>query len=102
MIVPTFYGQVVRFQRLCTNRLDFESRVCFLFRILQGRGYIVGLLSRQFYKAVSKFISEFQKWDIPLDFKDWFNNMTRYLISTSMGIGLFIWVIMIYVCVLPT
>ena len=60
-----FYGQMVRFQRLCTFRGDFEARARFLLDILKGRGYKLGLLSRQFTRAIGKYISDFQRWDIP-------------------------------------
>ena len=34
-----FYGQIVRFQRLCSLRQDFEIRTKFLLDILLGRSY---------------------------------------------------------------
>ena len=70
-----FYGQVIRFQRLCSKREDFEIRTRFLLAILKDRGYKVGWLGRQFCRAVAKYISDFQKWDIPLDVKGWFNSI---------------------------
>ena len=63
---------MVRFQRLCTNREDFESRAGFLLGILKQRGYKLGLLGRQFSRAIGRYIAEFQKWDIPVDSVRWF------------------------------
>ena len=70
-----FYGQLIRFQRLCTFREDFEARARFLLDILKGRGYKLGLLSRQFTRAIGKYISDFQRWDIPVDIEGWFRNI---------------------------
>ena len=71
------YGQVVRFQRLCTYRSDFEARTRFLLGVLSGRGYSLGLLRRQFVRAVGKYISDFQRWDIPLDVDGWFRSIVN-------------------------
>ena len=67
-----FYGQVVRFQRLCTHREDFESRARYLLDALRDRGYKLGLLGKQFRRAVAKYVVEFQKWELPLDIDGWF------------------------------
>ena len=67
-----FYGQVVRFQRLSTFREHFEIRTKFLADILIARGYKRDILQRQFCRAVDKYISEFQKWALPLDISAWF------------------------------
>ena len=61
-----FYGQVIRFQRLTTFKIDFEDRVKFLATILITRGYKLNLLQKQFCKAVCNYTSEFQKWALPL------------------------------------
>ena len=71
-----FYGQVIRFQRLCTYRGSFEERVCFLANILIQRGYVKNLLKNQFCKAVEKYLVEFQKWAIPSRFDQWFFEIT--------------------------
>ena len=47
-----------------------------------NRGYISGLyilrrLERMFCKALGKYAREFQKWDLPLDIKSWFNGIFR-------------------------
>ena len=43
-----FYGQVIRFQRLCSFRSGFEERTKFLAGILMQRGYKKGRLQGQF------------------------------------------------------
>ena len=70
-----FYGQVVRFQRLSTFREHFEERTKFLADILIARGYKRGFLQKQFCRAVNKYISEFQKWALPLDISAWFSQI---------------------------
>ena len=70
-----FYGQMVRFQRLCTYREDFETRARFLLDILKDRGYSLSLLGRQFSRAIGKYISDFQKWEIPVSIEGWFRNI---------------------------
>ena len=72
-----FFGQTVRFQRLCTHRVDFEERVRFLSGILKDRGYDMRVLCRQFCKAVGKYLSLFQRWDIPLDLAAWFGTISE-------------------------
>ena len=70
-----FYGQLVRFERLCTLRIDFENRTNFLARILMDRGYKRNILKRQFCKAVEKYVMEFQKWALPFSFPAWFDSI---------------------------
>ena len=70
-----FYGQVIRFQRLSSFKMDFEIRVGFLATILMNRGYKSYLLQRQFCRAIDKYLAEFQKWAIPLDLQSWFNDI---------------------------
>ena len=72
-----FYGQMVRFQRLCTNREDFEERARFLLLVLKDRGYNLSLLSRQFCRAVAKYVSDFQKWELPSDIRNWFRIISQ-------------------------
>ena len=72
-----FYGQVIRYQRLCNFLSGFEERTKYLLDILKERGYDVNRLGREFCKAVECYISEFQKWVIPLDFKKWFINISQ-------------------------
>ena len=67
-----FYGQVIRFQRLSSFKSDFEIRIRFLAIILIDRGYKAYLLQKQFCRAINKYLTEFQKWAIPLDLKSWF------------------------------
>ena len=72
-----FYGQVIRFQRLCSLRVDFEIRTKFLATNLLARNYSYSILRKQFSRAVNKYSVEFQKWSIPLDLAYWFNNIIR-------------------------
>ena len=72
-----FYGQIVRFQRLCSLRKDFEERSKFLLDILVDRGYNRGLLRREFCKAVEKYMGEFQKWVLPVNLRDWFDTLSN-------------------------
>ena len=72
-----FYGQIVRFQRLCSLRKDFEERSKFLLDILVNRGYNRGLLRREFCKAVGKYMGEFQKWVLPVNLRDWFDTLSN-------------------------
>ena len=72
-----FYGQVIRFQRLSSFKVDFEDRVKFLAAILQNRGYRYDFLQRQFCRAIDRYVSEFQKWTLPLDLRSWFADITR-------------------------
>ena len=55
---------------------DFEERTKFLLDILVGRGYKMDLLRREFSKAVEKYISEFQRWTIPVNFSSWFDKIS--------------------------
>ena len=73
-----FYGQVIRFQRLCTFRSGFEERTKFLADILIQRGYNRKRLLVLFCKAVEKYISEFQKWALPLNFSSWFSSILDF------------------------
>ena len=72
-----FYGQIIRFQRLTSFRSDFENRTKFLADILLARGYDMGTLRRQFCRAIEKYTSEFQKWALPLDLVQWFQQIVR-------------------------
>ena len=76
-----YYSQIIRFQRLCTERLDFELRTRHLGLVLKDRGYKLIRLEKEFCKAINKYAREFQKWAIPVNlnnwFKDIFNEQTR-------------------------
>ena len=56
-----FYGQIVRFERLCSFKQGFEDRTKFLLDVLINRGYNFYLLRRQFCKAIEKYVSNFQR-----------------------------------------
>ena len=70
-----FYSQIIRFQRLCSHRTDFEDRTRLLGTALLDRGYRIYLLERQFCRVIDKYIKEFQKWIIPLDLRAWFKQI---------------------------
>ena len=71
-----FYGQIIRYQRLCDIRSDFEGRVRYLMGFLQDRGYAYKLLRKEFCRAVEKHTAEFQKWVLPSSFMDWFRDIS--------------------------
>ena len=79
-----FYGQVVRFQRLTSHRVDFEFRVKFLADILLGRNYLKRQLEKQFCKAVEKYLVEFQKWPLPPVFSIWFDNIINQVVTSDI------------------
>ena len=60
---------------MCSNRSDFETRTRYLGIALNGRGYDISRLEKEFCKAVRKYISEFQKWSLPTDFNAWFKRI---------------------------
>ena len=64
-----FYSQLIRYQRLSTLRADFEERTKHLAFILIDRGYKRFLLERQFCRAISSYVSEFQKWFLPCNLR---------------------------------
>ena len=70
-----FYGQILRYQRLCSFRADFEDRSRMLAGELIGRGYNKGSLGSQFCKVVGKYSAEFQKWQVPVNISAWFNQI---------------------------
>ena len=76
-----FYGQIIRFQRLTSDRIDFEIRTRSLANILIARGYNKDRLRNQFSKAIDKYMREFCKWDIPLDLQLWFDRIMSELSS---------------------
>ena len=70
-----FYGQIIRFQRLTSDREDFEVGARSLANILIARGYKENKLKTQFSKAINKYMFEFYKWDIPSDLQSWFDQI---------------------------
>jgi hypothetical protein len=70
-----FYGQILRYQRLCSYRVDFEDRCRKLAGELIGRSYNKDSLGVQFCKVVGKYSAEFQKWQIPINISTWFNRI---------------------------
>ena len=70
-----FYGQVLRYQRLCSFRGDFEDRVRILADELLNRGYNRRKLGHQFCRVIGKYMAEFQKWQVPINISNWFNHI---------------------------
>ena len=70
-----FYGQVLRFQRLCTHKGDFEDRAKLLADTLIDRKFDKVKLRTQFCRVVNKYMCEFQKWQVPTDILNWFNQI---------------------------
>ena len=67
-----FYGQILRFQRLCMIRSDFEDRTRFLVGTLMNRKFDKGKLMKEFCRVIGKYLVEFQKWQIPINIPHWF------------------------------
>ena len=82
-----FYGQIVRFQRLCSFKHHFEERACFLLRILLERHYNLKFLKREYCKAVEKYISEFQRWAIPVSIYQWFDELASRINSGDQSVN---------------
>jgi len=70
-----FYGQVLRYQRLCTLREDFENRTHKLSAQLISRGYNPLNLKKQFSKVIGNYREEFNRFEIPRDIGAWFGNI---------------------------
>lgn len=68
-----FFGQILRFSRLCSKKEDFINRVERLGKILLERGYEFKRLRSEFCKVIDKYRTIFEKWDTPLDSYRWFN-----------------------------
>ena len=67
-----FYGEVLRYVRLCSLIGDFEVRVRKTGLMLLARSYEFRGLRSQFSKVLAKYRCEFEKWLIPLDTYGWF------------------------------
>ena len=86
-----FFSQVLRYQRLCSFRQDFEDRVYLLGKNLEERGYSVTKLGKEFRQVVDNYRLEFEKWDIPINSSSWFrliftNPLNRFSPSRSGSI----------------
>ena len=68
-----FFGQILRFSRLCSKKEDFINRVERLGKILLERGYEFKRLRSEFCKVIDKYRTIFEKWGTPLDSYQWFN-----------------------------
>ena len=78
-----FYGQVIRYQRLCTHLSAFEERTKTLLDILIRRRYKFNKLRQEFCRAIECYISDFQTWSIPLDFNNWFHRISQGIFSSD-------------------
>ena len=70
-----FYGQVLRYQRLCSLRKDFELRTLKLATQLTDRGYDPNKLSKQFVKVIGNYREEFTRFKLPQDLRKWFHEI---------------------------
>ena len=70
-----FYGQVLRYQRLCSHQRDFEARTKKLSAQLMERGYDHKKLNKQFIKVVGNYRTEFARFKIPDNLEKWFNKI---------------------------
>ena len=72
-----FYSQVLRYQRLCSYRIDFEDRCKQLVTILKTRNYELGRLRKEFSRVIEKYQIEFMKWELPQDIASWCIEIVR-------------------------
>ena len=70
-----FFSQVLRYQRLCSFKKDFEDRVYLLGKNLEKRGYSVTELGKEFRQVVGNYRLEFERWDIPISSLSWFKSI---------------------------
>ena len=70
-----FYSQILRYQRLCTRKADFENRVKVLGEILIKREYKRDLLCKEFLRVLYNYRYEFERWELPSDGKLWFEKI---------------------------
>ena len=70
-----FYSQILRYQRLCTFVNDFTDRARSLANTLLQRGYVKSKLAKEFRQVTGNYRSEFERWSIPTDSQEWFNNI---------------------------
>ena len=70
-----FYSQILRYQRLCTFVNDFIDRARSLANTLMQRGYVKSRLAKEFRQVIGNYRSEFERWSIPTDCQEWFNNI---------------------------
>ena len=76
-VIKFFMVRSSDFRDFVIIRVILRRESKFLLDTLLGRGYNFGMLKREFCKSVNKYISEFQRWAIPLDFNKWFINISR-------------------------
>ena len=89
-----FYSQILRYQRLCTFENDFTDRARSLANTLLQRGYVKNKLAKEFRKVIGNYRSEFERWSIPTDSQQWFNNIldnpqiNTLTVSTATPLGI--------------
>ena len=76
-----FFSQVLRYQRLCSFKKDFEDRVYSLGKNLEERGYSMTKLGKEFRQVVGKYKLEFEKWEIPINSLSWF----KYIFTNPLN-----------------
>ena len=57
-----FFGEVLRYLRICTRLMDFEERTRKLVSLLVGRGYVRSELAKQFIKVFFRYKVEVRKY----------------------------------------
>jgi hypothetical protein len=57
-----FFGEILRYLRICTRLEDFENRAKMLVSLLTQRGYKRSEMSKQFIKLFLRYKSEVQKF----------------------------------------
>lgn len=62
MCFYVYFGQILRFLRICTLLDDFKERCIFLTRLLQRRGYANDRLAKKFLEVMYRYRSEFVKF----------------------------------------
>ena len=55
MCYYVYFGQILRFLRICSKLEDFKLRSVFLTRLLQRRGYFNGMLARKFLAVLFRY-----------------------------------------------
>jgi hypothetical protein len=62
MCYYVYFGQILRFLRICTRLSDFKERCIFLTRVLQRRGYLFDLLAKKFLQVLFRYKKEVIKF----------------------------------------
>ena len=62
MCYYVYFGQILRFLRICSKLSDFKLRSVFLTRLLQRRGYFNGKLARKFMDVLFRYKEDLVKF----------------------------------------